>query len=912
MPTERLLSDHVRVFEQHIRENCKARLLHIYKQCDDNKSHFGVNIDLGAMMKPSQETVLSLLDEPIHYLPLLQAALDTVYDELVREELRNQYTQHTDDDDDEDDDDDDQLLNRPNLHARVSHLPTMTQWVKPNISVLRSSDVGKLISIMGTVTRTGSVALREHRREYACKRCKHSFDVFGDVSQRGEFEMPARCPGSTADKPCYSSQFALIAAEGSLPECREYQEIKLQEKVQNLNVGSIPRSIICVLTDDLSDCVKPGDDVIISGIIHLRWLKQPTVGSRVDIDLMMIAEHVKTSNERKSFMHVTEESHKIFVKHWNSTSPEDQLKARNLILKSICPRIYGMYLVKLIVAMTLIGGVPHTDNSGTRIRGESHLLMVGDPGTAKSQFLRYAAKMSPRSVLTTGIGTTSAGLTVTAVREPGTGEWMLDAGALVLADGGICCIDEFDGIKTHDRGAIHEAMEQQTLSIAKAGLVCTMNTRATVMAAVNPKTGRVSTAINGGNDSPDEYADEYDSDGGGHGNLPITVGIAAPLLSRFDVILTLMDHHNEEWDKKLSSFILNDYVDMDEQTNNELWSADRLKQYVYFVKTNLQPTLSDDARTLITAYYTKERAVAKRNAARTTVRLLEALVRLAQSHARLMFRQVATAMDATFAIAAVECSTEAPSIVGGVGALHASFPDDPEKEFDSFARTVLLKLGLEDAGIHFYKDNPSDGEDEEGGGDDNVGDRGNGTSAVVNLDKDRNQRDDGGERVLWSLRSSDDTDNDDGPVRPEEKGSQQEDEEQKLDSMLHDNVSSFEDVPESDETVDANPKRRDNSPSECNESSPGDGQASSSGLESLGKSSSRTGSNIIDSGDGTDTPVRGIADGRQMVHDSDKSTVHGSASTCNNNTEQEAEEVKDDDAEEEKEEEDEFLSMLND
>ncbi|CAN8076383.1 unnamed protein product [Agarophyton chilense] len=351
-----------------------------------------------------------------------------------------------------------------------------------------------------------------------------------------------------------------------------------------------------------------------------------------------------------------------------------------------------MYLLKLIVAMTLTGGVSYTDPSGTRIRGESHLLIVGDPGTAKSQILRYAAKVSPRSVLTTGIGTSSAGLTVTAVKEPGSGEWMLDAGALVLADGGVCCIDEFDGIKQHDRGAIHEAMEQQTLSVAKAGLVCTLDTRATVLAAVNPKGGKICTEIGVSEADNGEYDRE---------KLPVTVGIASPLLSRFDVVLTLLDERNEDWDKELSSFILNGY-NSNTVVNKDVWSTERLRQYLYFIKNNLKPRLSKQCQQILSTYYTLERSSIRRNAARTTVRLLEALVRLAQAHARLMFRETATPMDAVFAIAAVEASSATQEIIGGMNALHASFPDDPKREFEDYCKYLLCKLGLENDEIDFY------------------------------------------------------------------------------------------------------------------------------------------------------------------------------------------------------------------
>lgn len=675
MQQEPLPSELIRDFTRYVSSACLPRLRQIIAEEDDT-AHYGVEVDLIALQDSAPEACTRLLHDPETLLPLLEEAIQNVQETITDEP-------------------------KPNLHARVCHLPSTPAYLKRNVSVLRSRDVGKLLSILGTVTRTGSVMLREVTREYVCSKCKHTFFVTGDISQRGAFDLPSRCP-SKGEKTCQGFKFSPL--EDVPPVCREYQEIKVQEKIQHLDVGSIPRSLIVVLTDDLADSVKPGDDVVVSGVLHRRWNRNLVQDVRSDVELMLVALHISSNNDQKSFLHVTEESRQAFAAHWASRSPSEQLTARNLILKSVCPQIYGMYLLKMIVTMSLIGGVSYTDPSGSHIRGESHLLIVGDPGTAKSQILRYAAKISPRSVLTTGIGTTSAGLTVTAVREVGTGEWMLDAGALVLADGGVCCIDEFDGIKQHDRGAIHEAMEQQTLSVAKAGLVCTLDTRATVLAAVNPKGGRVCTEIGGSGNADDD-------DRTGEEQLPITVGIASPLLSRFDVILTLLDQRNEDWDKQLSSFILNGYIGSGDKkvTEEEIWTTERLRQYLYYIKSNLKPKLSPQAQKILTKYYTMERASDHRNAARTTVRLLEALVRLAQSHARLMFRETATAMDAVFAIAAVEASAESQQIVGGMGALHAPFPDDPSAEFDKYARFILCKLGLEDEGIDFNTDAPVEG-----------------------------------------------------------------------------------------------------------------------------------------------------------------------------------------------------------
>ncbi|XP_038126455.1 DNA helicase MCM9 [Cyprinodon tularosa] len=633
-----------RVFETYLAEHHQDELLQLLTDINEDSHRsvvvnamtlFEANMEVGDYFNAYPEDVLAVFDEVLQKKALELADDASLKDRRPGSRQRQIY------------------------HTRITGLPVCPELTRHTIP--RSRDVGHFLSVTGTVIRTSVAKVLEFERDYICSKCRHVFKAQADFEQFYTFVQPVGCPNPAG---CNSSKFSCLSEASEPAACRDYQEIKIQEQVQRLAVGSVPRSLVVVLEDDLVDSCKSGDDITVYGVMCLRW-KPLHDGSPCDVELVLRANNIEANNQQAAAALLVRDVQKEFEDFWDGYK-HNPLAGRNEILLSLCPQVFGMYVIKLAVAMVLAGGVPRIDSSGTKVRGECHMLLVGDPGTGKSQFLKYAAKVIPRSVLTAGIGSTSAGLTVAAVKDGG--DWHLEAGALVLSDGGLCCIDEFNSIKEQDRISIHEAMEQQSISVAKAGMVCKLNTRTTILAATNPK-------------------GQYDSSE----PLSVNVALASPLLSRFDLVLVLLDTRNPEWDRIISSFILEDQEAPADPSG--LWSLEKMKAYFSLIK-QLQPRVSEEANCILSRYYQLQRQRDGHNAARTTIRMLESLSRLAEAHARLMYRETVTIQDALTAVSVMECSMQGGALLGNVNALLTTFPSDPVQQYQTQCEMLLKGLNL--------------------------------------------------------------------------------------------------------------------------------------------------------------------------------------------------------------------------
>lgn len=562
------------------------------------------------------------------------------------------------------------------VHARLVNLPPsccQTTW--------SAASVGKILQVSGTVVRTRPVQMYECARAYTCSNCKRAFIVHADLEERhNALPAPTSCPHQCKGKCKFQ-----IVPEGSVHT--DYQEIKLQESASD---EKLPRSLLVKLHHDLVDTCQPGDDVVIVGSLLAQW-QSVFPEEECSVGLALSAHSVRVIAET-SALQSTDHFREEFETYWRSNHG---IRARDFICQAVCPKLYGMKMIKLGLLLTIIGGVS-SDVTGqdqkerqateedegpipfqvvtnqtrddeplssyydgqrksrksrtpqevqTRRRHQSHLLLVGDPGTGKSQFLRFAAALCPRSVLTTGVGTTSAGLTCAAVRDGDGKEYSLEAGALVLADKGVCCIDEFGCIRDQDRTTIHEAMEQQTLSVAKAGIVCKLNCRATIIAVMNPRDCL------------------YDD----HVSLAVNTGLGTPLLSRFDLIFKLIDSSDAARDYNVTTYLLNQSIqngnfeinepDADESPcSTKPWNMEKLRAYIAIVKERFQPSISCEAALLLERHYERCRSFNGNTTIPVTVRFLESLIRLSQAHARLMFRPTVLLEDAVAVLEVMECT----------------------------------------------------------------------------------------------------------------------------------------------------------------------------------------------------------------------------------------------------------------
>ncbi len=494
---------------------------------------------------------------------------------------------------------------------RFHSLPTARKIL---IRDLRAEHIGKFVAVEGIVRKVTEVRPRIVEAAFGCTNC-------GSITMVRQEETQLRQPFECSR--CHTKKLVLLPDNSVSIDS---QRAKVQEYPENLRGGEQPQSIDVILEGDLAGIVNPGDRVIINGIVRAK--PRGAAKKLVHMDVYIECNSVEILQQEYEEFEITEEDKERILQLVSEGDIYEK------VVKSIAPSIYGHEDVKLAIALQLFGGIPKKLPDGTEIRGDIHVLLVGDPGVAKSQLLRYVHRIAPRSVYTTGKGTTTAGLTATAVRDEVDGRWTLEAGALVLADKGVALVDEIDKMRREDQSALHEALEQQTISVAKAGINAILKARCALLGAANPKYGRF-----------DRYT-------------PIAeqIDLSPTLLSRFDLIFVLTDEPDEKRDREIARHILeaHQYGEMAERRKNlsgeysdEFLRAkgrsiepeidpDLLRKYIAYARKTVFPVLSEEAKRKIEEYYVSLRSKAKENSpVPITARQLESLIRLAEASARM-------------------------------------------------------------------------------------------------------------------------------------------------------------------------------------------------------------------------------------------------------------------------------------
>ena len=615
-----------------------------------------VTIDINRMRESDPSLVNMVLKNPLKIIPLMEKKLDEISTGFKSEKVQSNTIQSK---------------KEEKLHLNLQGM-LGTHLVSPR--GLTAELTNQYVGVQGIVTRISEVRSKLVYSVHYCEETKkgnikeyndqmkiaESTNTYGQPLN-GNFEVGKASGFMNNAIPQRDINHNPLTLEYGHSKFKNNQTILLQEPPERTPLGQLPRSVEVVLEGDLVDKVKPGDRIQVNGVF--KTISTMSTNTSGGVKTVLIGTNVQELNNDIQQNEFTGEDLKRI------RELAKQKNVFDVLANSIAPGIYGHQDIKRALVLQLLGGNETNLEDGTHLRGDINILMIGDPSTAKSQFLRYMLNMAPNAINTTGKGSTGVGLTAAVVVDRELGERHLEAGAMVLGDRGIVCIDEFDKMNEVDRVAIHEVMEQQTVTIAKAGIHVSLNARCSVLAAANPIYGQYQSELSASRN----------------------IGFPDSLLSRFDLCFIVLDEHSSELDRKISEKVIDNHMftidaakfgdDAEDKViepeikleenkkttmyekfnprsksdNNNILTKEFLRKYIYYAKSKINPALTREATEYISKSWSnlRERSISDDYKGKTipvTVRTLESLIRLATAFAKARLSQKVEKQDALNAV----------------------------------------------------------------------------------------------------------------------------------------------------------------------------------------------------------------------------------------------------------------------
>lgn len=647
-------------FREFIREFHEGTFSYAYR--DQLKRHYNLGqyyleVDLQDLTSFDELLADKLTKSPAEFLPLFEDAAKEMADEVTKP--------------------------RPLGEEEIQDIQiTLKSEANPmSVRELRSEQMAKLVKIPGIIISASAIRAKATNITIQCRSCRNTISNIPLKPGLEGYAMPRKCPSDQAGRPpCPLDPFFIMPDKC---KCVDFQVLKLQESPDAVPNGEMPRHMQLYCDRYLTEKVVPGNRVTVMGIYSIKKVAQKADKDRDGVGvgirkpyLRVVGIQVDTEGPGRSsgapLNPLEEEEFNRFA---------SRTDAYETIAKSIAPFIYGSEDVKKSIACLLFGGSRKRLPDGLTRRGDINVLLLGDPGTAKSQLLKFVEKVSPIGVYTSGKGSSAAGLTASVMRDPVSRNFIMEGGAMVLADGGVVCIDEFDKMREDDRVAIHEAMEQQTISIAKAGITTTLNSRCSVLAAANSVFGRW-----------DETKGEENID------------FMPTILSRFDMIYIVKDEHEQNKDMRLAKHVMQVHLNAAQtgQAQEGELSLNFIKKYIGYCRNKCGPRLSEEAAQML-----KNRYVLMRSGARDyekdaekkinipiTVRQLEAIIRISESLAKMRLQPFATAVHVEEALRLFQVSTLDAAMSGSLSGAEDFTPEQDVEEVRQIEKQIKRRFAI--------------------------------------------------------------------------------------------------------------------------------------------------------------------------------------------------------------------------